>query len=656
MSVTVGKYKLLRRLAVGGMAEIFLARVHGEAGFHRKVIIKKILPHYAGEPEFVRRLVDEGLLAARLSHGNIVQVLDLGRLGSDYFIAMEFVDGVDLRDLLSTAFDREAEVPANIGIHILWQVARALAYAHDKKSARGESLDIVHRDISPANVFISWEGAVKLGDFGIAKARQRLSRHTMTGVLQGKFPYMSPEQTEGTELTQASDIFSFGSVAYELLTQQRPFEGESDMMILSRVKKAEYRPIREVRPDLPGSFAEVVDTCLQKDLSVRFSRGSELERALATVVQENGWVVSEGDVAQFLLDLYGESRQPEGHVETALEEEKGEVVEASPLDPYDLKAGLPAPPRRSATPAQELTRAVAQPDWHRRQRRRVGGWLAWALVMAAAAIFLVLDYTTLHLLLRPPETLPSISAPLADVLEATPIETVIGPEIVPQPDFHSQTELQATAQAGSGDVTRIPDVTEDARPPTSEEPDAQTAALGRDGQPTTSDLLDEIALPDAGSRSETTDEDSVVAPEPARSSTRLSVIPGDASIYVNGRLLGSSPQTLSFVDGASAQEIRIEKEGFGTALFKLRHPGPRSLAKRLQRLETGRLYLRYNPASATVLLDGKAVVSSNGLNIIDRQLTVGSHTIIVREGDQETARTITIEKDREWRGTITATP
>ncbi len=140
------------------MAEIFLARVHGEAGFHRKVIIKKILPHYAGEPEFVRRLVDEGLLAARLSHGNIVQVLDLGRLGPDYFIAMEFVDGVDLRALLSTAYEREATIPADISIHILWQVARALAYAHDKKSARGESLDIMHRDISPANVFISWEG------------------------------------------------------------------------------------------------------------------------------------------------------------------------------------------------------------------------------------------------------------------------------------------------------------------------------------------------------------------------------------------------------------------------------------------------------------------------------------------------------------------
>ncbi len=653
MSVTVGKYKLLRRLAVGGMAEIFLARVHGEAGFHRKVIIKKILPHYAGEPEFVRRLVDEGLLASRLSHGNIVQVLDLGRLGPDYFIAMEFVDGVDLRDLLSTAYDREATVPADIGIHILWQVARALAYAHDKKSASGESLEIVHRDISPANVFISWEGAVKLGDFGIAKASQRLSRHTMTGVLQGKFPYMSPEQTEGAELTQASDIFSFGTVAYELLTQHRPFEGESDMMILSRVKDASPRPIREIRSDLPESFAEVVNTCLNKDLSVRFSRGAELERALATVMQENGWVVSESDIAGFLTDLYGDSHQTESPQETPLDEEPGEVIEASPLDPYDLKAGLPAAPSRPATPppTQEFTRAVAQPDWHRRQRRRYRGWLIWAVIMAAAAIFLILDYTTLHILLpAPTKVTPSSTLP-GEESKAPPVGAQ-SPDIV-QPSDLLSGDVPGTALPTPMDVLQTTDLV------TSGDLTAQYKELvetGKDVPAPPDSHQDLTATTDAVLAAETISETSERKPELARSSTRLTVFPPDARVYSNDRLLGTGPQVLSFVENASAQDIRIEKEGFESTSFKLRHPAPRALAKRLQRLETGRLYLRYNPASATVFIDGDPVVSSDGLNIIDRQLTVGSHKIIVREGEQETTKTITIEKDREWRGTITATP
>jgi serine/threonine protein kinase len=655
LSVTVGKYKLLRRLAVGGMAEIFLARVHGEAGFHRKVIIKKILPHYAGEPEFVRRLVDEGLLASRLSHGNIVQVLDLGRLGPDYFIAMEFVDGVDLRDLLSTAYDREAVVPVDIGIHVLWQVARALAYAHDKKSASGESLDIVHRDISPANVFVSWEGAVKLGDFGIAKARQRLSRHTMTGVLQGKFPYMSPEQTEGTELTQASDIFSFGTVAYELLTQHRPFEGESDMMILARVKEANPRPIRELRPELPESFAEVINNCLDKDLSVRFSRGAELERALATVMQENGWVVSESDTARFLSDLYGESRQPEARREIPLEEEPGEVLEASPLDPYDLKAGLPAPPPRPATPppAQEFTRAVAQPDWHRRRRRRYRGWLAWALVMAAAAIFLVLDYTTLHLLLHPPmEVTPTSTLP--EESTESPLGSARGPDALQLPDLVASNDVMATPLPIPPDISQPHEV--DTRRDTLAQVDVLAATATIDLQTLPGDLQDALSATDAATPEKSAEEDTRQAPEPARSSTRLSVFPPDAEVYQNDRLLGAGPQVLSFVEGTSAQEIRVEMEGFESTIFKLRHPAPRALSKRLRRLETGRFYLRYNPASAAVFIDGNSVVSSDGLNIIDRQLTVGSHTIIVREGEQETTKTITIEKDREWRGTITATP
>ncbi len=382
------------------MAEIFLGEVQGEAGFERKVIIKKILPVYASEPEFIRRLVDEGLLAARLQHGNIVQILDLGRLGPDYFIAMEFVDGVDLRDVLATCAESRFVLPLPIAVHILWQVSRGLGYAHDKKSNKGEPLDIVHRDISPANVFVSWEGAVKLGDFGIAKASQRLSRHTMTGVLQGKFPYMSPEQAEGGPLDQRSDVFSFGILAYELLSGKRPFGGDSDMQVLVRVKETRFAPIRDVRPDLPPGLADVVHNCLQRDPERRYANGTALERALGQLMQQQGWVVTEGDVADTLNMLYGSKRRSLADM-TPDEEARAQVLDASPLDPYDLQAGLPAAPLRlRREPQADRTRSVVvtpPPRAAVRKRRST------ALIAAVAGLLLgglvAADYFAFHLLL-----------------------------------------------------------------------------------------------------------------------------------------------------------------------------------------------------------------------------------------------------------------
>ncbi len=650
MGVSVGKYKLLRRLAVGGMAEIFLARIHGEAGFHRKVIIKKILPHYAGEPEFVRRLVDEGLLASRLNHGNIVQVLDLGRLGPDYFIAMEYVDGVDLRDVLSKAYEREFAIPVPIGIHILWQVARALAYAHDKKSARGEALNIIHRDISPANVFISWEGAVKLGDFGIAKASQRLSRHTMTGVLQGKFPYMSPEQTEGITLTQASDIFSFGTLAYELLSQERPFQGDSDMQVLARVKEARFRPIRELRPELPESFAEVVHGCLEKELDRRFPRGLEVERALARVMQENGWVVSEADVADFLGALYGERPAP---IEDDLpdEEEGGEIVEASPLDPFDLKAGMPVVPRRAAPPpAQEFTRAVSRSDWRLRQQRRNRTWLGWLLFLLATSLFLSLDYGFFHLLLRPtpaeaPQPMaaaPGSGADLQPEPAPLPVETA---DVLPAPlpDVRSESpDLPAAAP----EVVAAPDIV--VPPPDAAVPQAAEVTVAAVTPPPE----EVVPAPEEVRESP--------RPEPRkeahRASARVTVIPTDARIYANDRLLGEGSQNVIVVEGGRAVDVRIERSGYETARFELGYPPPRTIAKQLQPLALGRLVLRYHPATARVEVDGRHVPAKDGLNIIDLELPAGPHVIVVRDGDRESREEIQIRKDKEWRGTISAAP
>ena len=660
MPLTIGKYKLLRRIAIGGMAEIYLAAVQGEAGFERKVIIKKILPLYARETEFVRRLVDEGLLASRLQHGNIVQVIDLGKIGPDYFIAMEFVDGIDLRNLLHTAIDKQFAIPIPIGLHVLWQAARGLGYAHGKRSNRDEPLNIVHRDISPANIFISWEGAVKLGDFGIAKANQRLTKGTMAGVLHGKFPYMSPEQAEGQSLDQRSDIFSFGVVAYELLTYRRPFEGESDLQVLARVQEGIHIPILEARPELPPECEKIVATCLKKDPAQRYANGVELERSLARLMQQKGWVVSEGDVADFCTNLYGDEKRSLAAEVDATAERDAQVVEASPLDPYDLRAGLPDPVLidRSKLQRHEVTRAVTSPAWKKTRQKRSALWLVWTGLMVFLAAALLLDYFALHFLLgkgqgpRTPATssdvltqphdMPGTTPPGLDVVSPRP------PDVRQAPDIQGGTgSVRQELPSGLDAVALVPT---DISSPSRRTSDATTAADANPAK-TATDGGAEIAADDASADQKHAGTNQAVR---ASSWVRLTVVPPEAQIYVDGDLLGVQPQRIVCYQGSGAKRIRLEAEGHEPAEFFLEHPTPRKVAKRLRKLETGRLRLRYYPAVAVVLVDGKTATPSGKLNFIEMELPVGEHLVVVRHEGHEASETIVIRSDREWKGTITA--
>jgi len=666
LPITIGRYKLLRRIAIGGMAEIYLAAVQGEAGFERKVIIKKILPLYARESEFVRRLVDEGLLASRLTHGNIVQVLDLGRLGPDYFIAMEFVDGVDLRELLSTAAEKQFTIPIPIGIHVLWQAARGLAYAHDKKSNRGEPLNIVHRDISPANIFISWEGAVKLGDFGIAKASQRLSRGTMAGVLQGKFPYMSPEQAEGMSLGQRSDIFSFGAVAYELMTQRRPFQGESDLQTLSMVQEGRFVPLTELRPELPPEFEEVVNKCLQKDPEDRYSRGEELAKELAILMQKRGWVVSEGDVADFLTILYGDDKRSLAAEVDASTEPEGEIVEASPLDPYNLRAGLPDPVLmdRSQDSQGELTRAVTSPAWQRRSRKSSALWIVWSLLMLLFAGALLADYFVFHLFFGAADR----TAVRADGQVSATAHHDIHPV--------STAESDASSHSGSGraEVPPTPDSRSSAlstdvaaHPGDAENPGAGTAGKKmlhpslRPDAVQSPDMMPEVpSTADAVSARElprTDDEKSGPNNVEKKSTvTRLSVLPTDTIVFVDNQNVGEQPQRIVCHQGERARKIRLEREGYGPSEFELSYPAPRRVAKRLQKTETGYLEFRYFPAAATVRVDDRPILPKGSMNFIEMELPVGKHRIVVKYGGREASEAIVIRRGKKWTGTITVAP
>ena len=653
------------------MAEIFLGAVQGEAGFERKVIIKKILPVYASEPEFIRRLVDEGLLAARLQHGNIVQILDLGRLGPDYFIAMEFVDGVDLRDVLATCAENRFALPLPIAVHILWQVSRGLGYAHDKKSNRGDPLDIVHRDISPANVFVSWEGAVKLGDFGIAKASQRLSRHTMTGVLQGKFPYMSPEQAEGKPLDQRSDVFSFGIVAYELLSGKRPFGGDSDMQVLVRVKETRFAPLLEVRPDLPPGLADVIQCCLQRDPEKRYSNGTALERALAQLMQQQSWVVTEGDVADTLNMLYGSRRRSVADMSPD-EEARAQVLDASPLDPYDLQAGLPSAPlrvRRDGPQADRTRSVVVTPAPKARQKRRSAVFVGIAALIALAGVAAA-DYFAFNVLLgggrggeeeeigrigqigRMEDIGRAPPGPPRDLREdrtgqGTAGQDTVGPDTV-------RANIAGQDAVGQ-DAVRQGTVGQDA---VGQDTVRQgTVGQGTAGQDTVGqDTVGQDTVGQDTSGQGTAGQGTGHAGKATaeRSISRLTVVPADTLVYVDDKLEGNQPQPITCLGGEKPRRIRLERDGFVTQEFELSYPSPRIIGKQLRKLETGTFRLRYFPASAEVLVDGKVRKPEQGLNIIELQLAAGPHKLVVRAGDKTTTRDFTIAKDKEWTDTITA--
>jgi serine/threonine protein kinase len=249
------------------------------------VAVKRILPHLSDNKEFVEMFIDEAKMVAGLTHPNIVQISDLGKLEKSYYIAMEYVHGRDLRTILRRAKDRGLRLPLDLTVLIVSKVCSALEFAHRKKDERGRPMLIVHRDISPQNILISFEGEVKLTDFGIAKAATK-ARITDAGALRGKLLYMSPEQAWGKPMDRRSDVFSLGIVFYEMVTDQKPFLGSSEMSILEMVRECRVAPPSDVNPRIPEKLEKVVMTALERDPDHRYQDAAEMYRDLDRVLHE----------------------------------------------------------------------------------------------------------------------------------------------------------------------------------------------------------------------------------------------------------------------------------------------------------------------------------------------------------------------------------
>jgi serine/threonine protein kinase len=308
-----GKYELVSKLAAGGMAITYRARLKGAAGVTKPVVIKQILPHFADDPEFVEMFVSEARVAAGLTHSNIAQVFDFGQIDGHYFLAMEFVHGQPLSKLLRRAQRAGLpSIPLPLALHIASQIADGLDYAHRHVSEDGQAMGLVHRDVSPDNVLISYEGQVKVIDFGIAKATSVVEARTSPGTLKGKYPYFSTEQAQGQQdLDARSDIFAVGVVLYEMLCGKRPYEGEL-VTVLPRIISGDYAPPSSLNPSVSQELESVIYTAMALDRDQRYPTAQAFSEALREQLYSAYPRFSPALVSQLLGHLFAEELAAEG--------------------------------------------------------------------------------------------------------------------------------------------------------------------------------------------------------------------------------------------------------------------------------------------------------------------------------------------------------
>ena len=307
-----GKYQILERVARGGMAEIFKARMEGIGGFNRLFAIKRVLPTLSSNREYIDLLVDEAKVAGLLSHANIVQILDLGSVKGQYYVAMEFVHGRDLGRTLERCRERGITLPVPHAVFILIEVLKGLEYAHNRQILRGSTpvpLNIVHRDISPSNVLLSFQGEVKLTDFGIAKASVK-ALETVSGVIKGKFDYMSPEQASAQEVDQRTDIFAAGVLLYEMLCGAHPFRKGGDLKTIAAIRSGEYQPPTFANPDVPYSLEVILDRALAHQPGERFQSATEFKESLNKFFHDAGFIFSHTTLAAYLKGLFPQAAAP----------------------------------------------------------------------------------------------------------------------------------------------------------------------------------------------------------------------------------------------------------------------------------------------------------------------------------------------------------
>lgn len=377
-----GRYQLLFELARGGMGTVYVGRLIGAHGFDRLVAIKQLLGDGAGEGE-INAFLSEARVSSRLDHPNVVKTLELGEYAGAPFLVMELIEGVSLARLLQTLRDRDEVLDPHLATWIGVRIASGLHAAHELENAAGEPYNLVHRDVSPENVLLSYDGRVCVADFGVAKFSGAGRRTTEGGVVKGKFAYMSPEQTEALELDRRSDVFSLGIVLYECLTGVRVFDGRSVVDTVRRINSVAAPDPSQSDPEIPGELAALVLRCLAKKADDRVASSGQVANELREVLR-SAVAIDESDLAGLLGDYFGEER--DGLRERIRNAELGTTEGSAPSSKLD-GAAIDGTPTHAAHGGQDSVTAsiTSGPPLHPRSFR--GAWAVAGLAVLLGAIF-----------------------------------------------------------------------------------------------------------------------------------------------------------------------------------------------------------------------------------------------------------------------------
>ena len=420
----LGRYELIGHLATGGMAEIHLARLAGEAGFEKIVVIKRLLPELVASKQFVAMFLDEARLVARLDHPNVCEVHELGRDGAEYFIAMPYLDGIPTTELIARPRDPDRRAQLRVAAGVIAQACAGLHHAHELRDAAGEPLGIVHRDVSPSNLFVTATGAVKVLDFGVAKVRG--ATETEAGTIKGKTQYMAPEQVLGEALDRRCDIFALGIVLYELATHQRLFKRSSDYLTARAILEEPIPRADAADPAIPAVLADVIAKALTREASGRYADAAALAAAITTAID----IASPDEIAATVRG--------------------GEELSAMRTRQARVLDGAKAIATAAAPPAQP-TAVRTTVD---RPRRRVTVWIVPALGIGVAIIAVAIGGR------RAP---PEVESPAPVAAAAPPIDGG-APDATPHAAAPPDDAAVAAPDAGFDAVPAPAPVTHPARP------------------------------------------------------------------------------------------------------------------------------------------------------------------------------------------------
>jgi len=553
MTTPIGKYKLVRLIASGGMAEVYLARQAGAAGFEKLVCLKRILPHLARDKQFVEMFLNEARIAARLDHPNIVSIFDLGEANGNYFIAMEFIDGPSLRAAGKRAAERGERLPIPEIVRIVCMAASGLHYAHDLAGPDGKPLGLVHRDISPDNILVHRNGAAKVVDFGIAKAANS-GGLTRTGTLKGKVAYMPPEQLRGDPLDRRADVFALGVVLYEMLAGQRPWAGDSEVSLIGKIMTEDPQPLAKLRPDAPAGLAAVIDRALAKDRAARYASCHDLQADLEALLVSLGQTISAARISDFARAYAEPVAVPDETTGAAMQALEAEMNGTGPTQPVPAR---PAAPRRE--PRTFVLPSPPAPD------RRGFGW-SIAAFLAVAAIGGAGGY---GLMLRrvepPPDPVPVERA--ASVEEPAPkppppekkeeVAQVPAPEKPKPPELETAPVAAPQPAAKPAEAPAPPAPAVEKPSPAAEKPAEVTESV----QPPP--IAAPAQPPPAKPRPRKSAQVAMEAPVVTAKGELVLLIRPWAKVEVDGREIGVTPLNEPLMLGAGEHTVRLVNPDLG---------------------------------------------------------------------------------------------